>query len=276
VRRQLAYAGDLLGPAVRKTLAEHRRLLVVASWLSLLGGTLHIDLGQRAAGDARLMTAASLARQAGHEELHAWTYETRAWAALTDGDYRGAIDLSRTAQQVAPRSSSAAIQATAQEGRAWARLGQHRETWDALNRVTRLVSSLERPDHPEHHYRYDPDKAVAYVATTLAWVGDPAAEGFAREVIARLRGAEDAGGWPRRVAAAQLDLALALVAAGQHDEATATAQTAILSGRIVPSNHWRAAEVLRAVELRDVPQARELRDAYETLRAGQIALPGSE
>jgi transcriptional regulator with XRE-family HTH domain len=276
VRRHLTYVSDLLDSPVRKTLDEHRRLMVVAAWLSLLGATLHIDLNQRAAAGARLVTAASLARQAGHDEIHAWCYETRAWDALTEGDYRRALDLSRTAQQIAPAGSSALIQATAQEGRAWARLDQAEETTDALHRVERLVSSLPRPDRPEHHYRYDPDKSVAYTATTLAWIGDPAAEGYAREVIDRLRATEDAGGWPRRVAAARLDLGLALVAAGKHDEAAASAQQAILSGRIVPSNHWRAAEVLRAIEESGLPEARDLRAAFDALRRGELSvLPGS-
>ena len=35
---------------------------------------------------------------------------------LTDGDYHRAVDLSQGAQTVAPRGSSAHIQATAQEG----------------------------------------------------------------------------------------------------------------------------------------------------------------
>src|SRR5215475_15055791 len=81
-----------------------------------------------------------------------------------------------------PPGSSVAIQATAQEGRAWAHLGQPRETYEAIERVNRLVAPLKRPDRPEHHYHYDPDKSVAYVATTLAWLGDPAAEGYAREI----------------------------------------------------------------------------------------------
>jgi hypothetical protein len=114
---------------------------------------------------------------------------------------------------------------------------------------------------------------VAYVATTLAWLGDPAAERYAREVIAKLKAAEDAGGWPRRVAAAQIDLGLALVAAGKPDEAAATAQTAILSGRIVPSNHWRALEVVAAIEEQGLPEAGDLREAYETLRRDGIASP---
>lgn len=272
-RRYLSYASNLLEPTTRKTLGEHQRLVVVSAWLSLLAATLHIDLKQHAAANARLATAASLAQHAGHAEIHAWTFETRAWSALTDGQYRAAIDLSQAAQRLAPRGSSALIQANAQEGRAWARLGHADETYCALKRVAQLVATLDRPERPEHHYRYDPDKSVAYVATTLAWLGDPAAERYAREVIAKLKAAEDAGGWPRRVAAAQIDLGLALVAAGKPDEAAATAQTAILSGRIVPSNHWRALEVVTAIEDRGLPEAGDLREAYETLRRGGIAPP---
>jgi transcriptional regulator with XRE-family HTH domain len=269
-RRYLSYGTTLMDSTTRKTLREYQRLVVVNAWLSLLAATLHIDLRQRSAAHARLATAASLAEHAGHAELRAWTFETRAWGALVEGRYREAVDLSRAAQRVAPEGSSVQIQAAAQEGRVWARIGNRDETYGALNRVARLVSGLERPDRPEHHYRYDPDKAVAYVATTLAWLGDPAAEPHAREVIAKLRSAEDAGGWPRRLAAAQIDLGLALVAVGKPDEAAASAQTAILSGRIVPSNYWRALEIVSAVEARGLPEARGLRDAYETLRSGQL------
>ena len=276
VRRHLGYVGNLLDPGTRKTLTEHRRLLVAGAWLSLLGATLHIDLRQMSAARARLVTAASMANQAGHREIHAWCYETEAWSVLTDGDYRRALELAQTAAEIAPAGSSAQIQATAQQGRAWARMGAQKETRGVLREVEAMVANLPRPARPEHHYRYDPAKANAYVATTLAWVGDPAAERYARDVITGLRSAEEAGGWPRRVAAAQLDLGLALVAAGKHDEAAASAKAAIGSGRIVPSNHWRALEVVRAVEDRQLPEAKDLREAYEALRAGQVALPSAD
>ena len=42
------------------------------------------------------------------------------------------------------------------------------ETHAVIDRVDRLVAAFPRPDIPQHHYRYDPDKAVAHVATTLA------------------------------------------------------------------------------------------------------------
>ncbi|MFB4300202.1 hypothetical protein [Actinomadura sp. NTSP31] len=222
----------------------------------------------RAAAAARLRTAAQLAEHAGHSEIVAWTLETRAWQALTDADYREAVRLSRGAQEVAPQDGSAFIQATAQEGRAWARLGAGRETRDALGRVERLVSPLAMPERPEHHFRYDPAKSDAYTATTLSWLGDPAAEPYARGVLARLEAPVSGPARPRRAASARLDLALALVAADQPEEAAHRALEAVTSGRLVPSNYWRAAEVVEAVDGLGVPAAGELREAYREVCGG--------
>ncbi|MFG1951020.1 transcriptional regulator [Micromonospora sp. NPDC048830] len=261
VRQHLSYVRQLVDR--RKTLRQHRRLLVVGGWLSLLGATLHIDLRQRAAGDARLDTAVRLATEAGHDELAAWCIETRAWDVLTDGNYREAVSLSQQAQEVAPHGSSAHLQATAQEGRARARMGEPAEVRRCLGQLSRLVAPLPAPEGPEHHYRYDPNKALSYTATTLSWVGDPAAEGMAREAIAELERASDGVRRPRRIASAKLDLSLALVGVGKVDEASGTALAAICSGRIVPSNRWRAAEVVTAVEASGIHEAAELREAFE-------------
>jgi hypothetical protein len=122
------------------------------------------------------------------------------------------------------------------------------------------------PDHPEHHYQYDPAKAHSYAATTLAWAGDPAAESVARDVITEL---EAEGARPRRVASANLDLGLALLAADKPDEAAAAASQAIGSGRVVASNWWRASEVVTSVEQSGIPEARDLRDEYEAFRPAE-------
>lgn len=261
--RHLDYVSQLLD--ARKTLAQHRRLLVLGGWLSLFGATLHIDLRQPAAAAARLSVAQQLAQHGEHAEIQAWCLETRAWEVLTDGGYQQAIRLSQQAQVIAPKGSSAHIQATAQEGRGWARMGQRTETRGALDRVARLVSSLPPPDRPEHHYRYDPDKALAYTATTLAWSGDPAAEEYARAAIRQLE-AGNGIARPRRAASARLDLGLALVVTGKLDEAASTAIAAISSGRVVPSNWWRATEIVTAVQAAGLPEAADLREAYEAFR----------
>jgi tetratricopeptide (TPR) repeat protein/lambda repressor-like predicted transcriptional regulator len=264
VRAHLGYVVRLLEG--RATLAQRRRLLASGGWLSLLTATLLIDQRQDDAGSAYLRTAAQLAAEAGHAGIRAWCAETRAWQLLTAGDYRQAVTLSRAAQEIAPEGSSARIQATAQEGRAWARLGDARQTRGALAAVERLVSALPPPERPEHHYVYDPQKAGVYVATTLAWAGDSAAEQAARDVLAALLADPSPRG--RRIALARLDLALALTAAGRPDEAAASALDAVRSGRLAVVDRPRVAEITAAVSARDVPEARELAEAY---RAGLAA-----
>jgi transcriptional regulator with XRE-family HTH domain len=264
VRRHLAYVGKLLD--ARKTLAEHRRLVVTGSWLSLLAATCSIDMAERPAAASRLRTAASLAEHGEHPELSAWCLETEAWQAVTDGDYRRAVKLSQGAQALAPPDSSAFIQATAQEGRAHARLGHARETLRVLSLVEHLVAPLKVPDRPEHHYRYDPGKSNAYVATTLSWLGEPGAESIARQVVRELEAPSYGQPRPRRAATARLDLSLALLASSKPDEASGITMDAITSGRLVPSNFWRAKEVIKAIGARGVPEAAVLRDAYESLK----------
>jgi transcriptional regulator with XRE-family HTH domain len=261
VRSYLDYTGRLI--SVKATLAEHRRLLVSGGWLSLLAATCLIDLHHDRAAAAHLRTATQLSRESEHPEIAAWCLETRAWQLLIGGNYKQAIQVAQGAQCVAPRGSSAYIQATAQEGRAWARLKAPAETRDALARVERLVAPLPMPDRPEHHYRYDPAKSQAYVATTLSWLGDPAAEDQARQVLTRIESTADGPPRPRRAASARLDLSLALVETGRHDEAAGTALEAITSGRLAPSTYWRAREVIEAVAARGLPDAAELGDAYQ-------------
>ena len=117
------------------------------------------------------------------------------------------------------------------------------------------------PDRPEHHYRYDPPKAQMYVATTLSWLGDPAAEPLARQVLAAIEAPEERPR-PRRAALARLDLSLALTAANKHDEAAGVALEAIRSRRLAPVDGRRAREIVLAVVGRGLPEARELSDAY--------------
>jgi transcriptional regulator with XRE-family HTH domain len=260
LRGYLSYVSRLLDG--RMTLAEHRRLLAVGGWMSLLAATTLIDLHRDHAAAAHLRTAARLAREADHAEIAAWCLETQAWQVLTAGDYQRAAGISQAAQRIAPKAGSAFIQATAQEGRAWARLGARAETRAALSRVEALVSPLPMPERPEHHYRYDPPKAQVYVATTLSWLGDKAAERLARQVLAAIE-APEARPRPRRAALARLDLALALTAANKHDEAAGITLKAIKSGRLAPVDGRRAREIVLAVAERGVPEAAELAEAYQ-------------
>jgi len=84
----------------------------------------------------------------------------------------------------------------------------------------------------------------------------------AREVISRLQLGDAHGGRPRRLAVARLDLSLALIGQGEMAEAVESALTAVTSGRVAPSNRWRAREVVRAAERAGTRDAAGLRDAY--------------
>ncbi|WP_084723079.1 helix-turn-helix domain-containing protein [Streptomonospora alba] len=263
VRRHLDYASSLTGR--RMTLDEHRRLLDICGWLSLLAATCAIDLQYWSASEARLNASAKISQITNDAELSGWCLETQAWQSLTDGDYRRAITLSQGAQQLAPRTGSAFIQASAQEGRAWARIGDSQETYRVLQQVEKLVEPLPAPERPEHHFRYDPAKAEAYIATTLSWLGDPAAERYARIVLERLESNENGPPRPRRAASARIDLSLALISRGKEDEAGLFAFEAVTSGRLVPSNYWRVQEVIRAIEARNPKGALPLREAYQEL-----------
>jgi len=92
-----------------------------------------------------------------------------------------------------------------------------------------------------------------------------AAEPYARQVLARLESAADGLVRPSRAASARLDLALALLATDQPDEAGQLALTTMTSGVLVPSSYWRAREVIGAIETRRMPEAAELREAYREL-----------
>ena len=77
-RQHIGDIGRLLD--ARKTLDQHRRLLVLGGWLTLLGSTVYVDLGHRRRPRCSLATAGELADHAGHTEIAGWCLETRAWA----------------------------------------------------------------------------------------------------------------------------------------------------------------------------------------------------
>ncbi|MGK8487585.1 hypothetical protein [Nocardia asiatica] len=114
--------------------------------------------------------------------------------------------------------------------------------------------------------RAEPVGGDAYVATTLSWLGDPAAESYARHVLADLSRSPTVR--PRRIASANLDLGLALVVADKPDEAADVALAAVESGRLVPSNYWLVSEVVSGIEGGGAPDASVVREAFrDTYRA---------
>jgi transcriptional regulator with XRE-family HTH domain len=121
VLSQLGYVGRLLER--RPTLAQHRRLLVAAGWLSVLVAQLSFEAGDREAAEASRDAAFRLARQAGHAELAAWSVEALALWALADGRFTDALELAQSGQDLAPPASAAAVQLALDEAHAWSSLG---------------------------------------------------------------------------------------------------------------------------------------------------------
>jgi transcriptional regulator with XRE-family HTH domain len=140
VRAQRRYLATLLGG--RLTVAQRRRLLVAAGWLSVVLARLHFEAGERDAAEASREAALRLARQAGNAELVAWALEAGAWWALVDGRFREAVELARAGQDRAPPASAAAVQLALHEAQAWRRLGDRQEADGALRQAALLRGML--------------------------------------------------------------------------------------------------------------------------------------
>jgi hypothetical protein len=240
----------------RATLAQRRRLLTAAGWLALLAATLHVDLGQRTAAGTARSAAGSLGRETEHDEIGAWACEVDTWTALVDQDWSRAASLAAAGEALAPSGSPAAAQLAMQAARAAARLGEGPQVRAALRRCSAAAGRQSRDRPPDHHFYFDGDKLQLYTGTTLAWLGDPAAEDYARHAAAR----SEASGQRRRVATARLDLGLVLARLGRPDEAAHCGVLALESNELVPSNVWRADELVAAVSgYRSVPEVEKLR-----------------
>jgi hypothetical protein len=157
----------------RLTLVQHREILVLAGWIALLLGCVEYDTGNRSAAETTRQAALSLGAEADHGEIRAWAYEIRAWMALTTGDYHGVVTAARAGLDSAPHNG-VAVQLAAQEAKAWARIGDRRQTEVALDRGRRLLDALPYPDNLDHHFVVDPTKFDFYAWTAIGiWPKTP-------------------------------------------------------------------------------------------------------
>jgi hypothetical protein len=263
VRTSARQIGRLLDG--RATFTQRRRLLVAGGWTALLAATLYVDLGQRRAAGTARNVASSLGCEVEHDEIDAWSGEIDTWVALIDQDWPRAATLAAAGEAIAPTGSGAAAQLAMQSARAEARLGNGPGVRAALRRCSAAAERQSRERPPDHHYNFDGDKIELYTATALAWLGDPAAEDYARHAAARA----DASGQRRRVATAHLDLGLVLARLARPDEAAHFGVLVLGSNQLVPSNAWRADELIAAVSrYRGVPEVEELRELAAQRRGG--------
>lgn len=250
-------------------LQRRRELMVLGGWLSLLAACLHVDLGQRRACMAACEDAQSLARETEHPELAAWAFEVRAWQALLRGDYHQAISLCQAGQHVAGVHTSAAVQLTVQEARAWARVGNTGQTHSTLRRAAANLEHRPASARPDNHFVFDPHKLTSFRASTLAFLGaDEEAEAFAHEVIRAHEERRTHKLPSRRVATAYLDLALIATRQDRPEQACRLGGLALETSHRVAPNVWRASEFDEILVQRNgnLPEVQRYHEKYLAFR----------
>jgi hypothetical protein len=209
LRRMTAMQGQ------RITLKQHREILVLAGWVALLVGCVEYDTGNRQAAETTRQAALSLGADADHGEIMAWAHEIRAWINLTSGDYHGVIAAARAGTEIAP-NTSVAVQLLTQEAKAWARIGDRRQTEVALDRGRRLLDSMPYPENLDHHFVVDPTKFDFYAMDCYRMLAeDKMAETLADEVIRASTDFDGTERAPMRLAEARITMGV--VAARQGD-----------------------------------------------------------
>ena len=215
----------------RITLRQHREILVLAGWVALLVGCVEYDTGNRHAAETTRQAALSLGMEADHGEIIAWAHEMRAWINLTTGDYHGVVAATRAGTEVTPHHS-VAVQLLAQEAKAWARIGDRRQTEVALDKGRRLLESLPYPENLDHHFVVDPTKFDFYAMDCYRTLADnKMAETLADEVIHASTDFDGRERAPMRLAEARMTLGVVRAREGDLEGAVDQGVRALHGGR---------------------------------------------
>lgn len=252
----------------RLTLAQHREILVLAGWVALLVGCVDYDLGRRTTAEATRRAAYSLGQEAENAEITGWSAEMAAWFALTQGNYRGAIEAVDPALTTSGKLG-VGVQLCAQRAKAWARLGDRREVEASLNQGRAILERLDHPTNLDNHFVVDPQKFDFYAMDCCRVAGeDPLAESYAREVIRHSTRADGTIRNPMRVSEAHLTLAVVAVRNRDLELALDEGMRAFAGKRrSLPSLMWIAGEAAREIIERypGDPRTRVYLDQLRTL-----------
>jgi hypothetical protein len=215
----------------RLTLKQHREILILAGWVALLVGCVEYDMGNRHAAETTRQAALSLGIEAEHAEIVAWGHEMRAWMNLTTGDYHGVIAAARNGTEITPHHS-VAVQLFAQEAKAWARMGDRRQTEVALDKGRKLLDTLPYPENCDHHFVVDPMKFDYYAMDCYRTVGaDSMAEHLAEEVIEANTDFDGLERAPMRMSEARITLGVVRARGGDLDGAVSLGMRALVGDR---------------------------------------------
>ena len=268
---QLEYVGQLLnGPS---TLREHRELMVIAGWLTLLIGCVDYDLGLPRHAESARTAAYQLGRESGHGEIVAWSFEMSAWFALTQGRLRSVAEYTEAGTKAAP-NSSVAVQLAAQTAKAQARMGNRAEVQKILDEGYRTLGQHEHPLRPENHFVIDPTKWDFYAMDCYRLVGDNerAAE-HAQAVLKLSRKADGSERSPMRASEARLTMAVTSVRSGDIDAATNWARQAFNADRKSVTHLEMLAEEISELLHSFMPGDSAARPLQEEIAAFRHSLP---
>jgi tetratricopeptide (TPR) repeat protein len=201
------------------TLAQHREILTQAGWVALLLGCVEYDMGRRSESEATRRAALSLGEESGNSDVIGWAQEMRAWYALTQGNYRGAVQAAQAGEDAAP-GRGVAVQLLAQRAKAWARIGDRRQVEVSLDAGRRLLESLPHPVNVDNHFVVDPAKYDFYAMDCYRVVGENhLAELTAHEVMASSVDVDGTPRKPMRIAEAEMTLAVLAARRGEMEQA---------------------------------------------------------
>jgi hypothetical protein len=233
-------------------------LLRAASWLALLRATVLVDLRQFEAAETGVRAARDLAQESGDREAEAWTWETAAWIAATDGRQVDARELAGTGIEVAPKGSHGLVAVTLQRARINGALGDETAAVRDLLAGERALAAAAPVEYVDDHYSIDPAKAAFFGSGAMAALHHPAETiEYAAEVVRVSEDRTSRNYWPMRVANARIEWAMALVDRGEEDEAAGQAREALDPEWFRPDTEKRMRKLL--AHLRDPVLRAELR-----------------
>jgi transcriptional regulator with XRE-family HTH domain len=239
--------------------SARRGLTEAAAWLVLLRGTVQFDSRQHEAAWTSVRAAQHLARDIGHGELQAWTFETMAWMAATDNRQHDARELATAGISVAPAGGYGLVAATLQRARINGAIGDRPSTMHDLRAGERALAAAGEPTFPDDHYAVDPAKARFFASGAWAQLRRPAETiENAAEVVRASEDPRTRNFWPMRVANARVEWAMALTELGREDEAAALARLALDPLWLRPDTERRLRALL--ARMRDSRLRRHLAD----------------
>jgi hypothetical protein len=125
-----------------------------------------------------------------------------------------------------------AVQLLGQEAKAWARMGDRRQTEIALDKGRNLLESLPYPENLDHHFVVDPAEFDFYAMDCYRTLGvDSMAETFAEGVIQVNTDFDGRERAPMRMAEARITLGVASARKGDLEGAIAQGTHALTGER---------------------------------------------